>query len=262
VLSGVVDVYAPDRLVILDADGTTIDAFTAIGRTFSLHGMDIGDLSRFQKRRKLFKYLGGLKEFPTNLRRQLGKEKRSRLIATLTEVYREEAELYPGMAELVLALVAAPRVRVGLVTRNITLEPEETLRRLFARHDVDLGALDFLVHVPLSEKKTSRFRVLRESFAVNPAKAFACGDERADFAAARECGMHPFMVAYGFEDFDRLTRKIGVPADLISATPDELRERVLNALDLGVTRPVAISMPSAAVMALPAQSSSSVSSCR
>jgi phosphoglycolate phosphatase len=224
--------YSQDRLIILDADGTTIDAFTAIGRTFSLHGMDIGDLSRFQKRRKLFKYLGGLKEFPTNLRKQLGKQKRSRLIATLTEVYREEAALYPGMAEMVRTLVATRGVRVGLVTRNITLHPERTLQRLFARHDIDLRALDFLVHVPLSEQKTPHFRQLREHFEINPARAFACGDERTDFAAARDCGMHPFMVAYGFEDFDRLTRKIGVPAEIIAATPEELRVRVMHALGI------------------------------
>jgi phosphoglycolate phosphatase len=40
-----------ERLVIFDADGTTIDAFHAIQLTFLRHGMDIGDLERFQKRR-------------------------------------------------------------------------------------------------------------------------------------------------------------------------------------------------------------------
>ncbi len=56
--------YSKDRLIILDADGTTIDAFTAIERTFVHHHMDIGDLERFQKRRNLFKYLGGSRSFP------------------------------------------------------------------------------------------------------------------------------------------------------------------------------------------------------
>jgi phosphoglycolate phosphatase len=53
--------YTNDRLVILDADGTTIDAFKAIEKTFAHHGMSIGPLARFQKRRNIFKYLGGLK---------------------------------------------------------------------------------------------------------------------------------------------------------------------------------------------------------
>jgi len=64
------------RLVILDADGTTIDAYSAIDKAFSMHGMALGDEQRFQKRRHLFKYLGGLKEFPSNLKKQIGKQKR------------------------------------------------------------------------------------------------------------------------------------------------------------------------------------------
>ena len=42
---------SPNRLVIFDADGTIIDAFRAIEQTFLQHGMAIGDLERFQKRR-------------------------------------------------------------------------------------------------------------------------------------------------------------------------------------------------------------------
>jgi len=78
--------YSKDKLLIIDADGTTIDAFSAIERTFAAHNMKIGDLERFQKRRHIFKYLGGLKEFPNNLSRQIGKQKRSKLVRTLTEV--------------------------------------------------------------------------------------------------------------------------------------------------------------------------------
>ena len=41
-------VYSRENVVVLDADGTTIDAFKAIGRTFACHDMDIGDLERFR----------------------------------------------------------------------------------------------------------------------------------------------------------------------------------------------------------------------
>ncbi len=225
--------YSSDRLVILDADGTTIDAFDAVGRTFAYHGMNLGDLERFQKRRHLFKYLGGVKEFPTNLRKQIGGRKRRQLLDTLTEVYRQEATLYPGIAALLRALIAAPDVRVGLVTRNITSEPEETLRQLFRRHEVELAALDFVVPIPLKQAKSSHFRTARERFAVNPARAYACGDEHRDFLAAVNSGMHPFIAAYGFEDFERLTRKFEIPAEVISRTPAELATRVLHALGLG-----------------------------
>lgn len=221
-----------ERLVILDADGTTIDAFHAMEQTFLRHGMALGDLERFQKRRKLLKYLGGLREFPTNLRRQFGKQSRKRLLATLTEVYRQEASLYPGIDSLLRTLLAAPDIRVGLVTRNVTIEPEETLKCLFQRHGIDIGDFDYVACIPLKEDKTVQLKHVRESFAVNPARAYACGDEYSDYLAALGAGMHPFVVAYGFEDSVRLTRGFGVPREVISTSPAEFADRLLHALDL------------------------------
>ncbi len=224
--------YCNDRLVILDADGTTIDAFSAITRTFTHHGMNIGPLERFQKRRNLFKYLGGVMEFPTHLRKQVGRTGRSRLVETLTEVYREEAALYPGIAPLLHRLTEQPGVRIGIVTRNITRDPMETLKRLFRRQGCDPARFDFLVHLPLRENKLPAFRNLRERFGVNPARASACGDEGSDYLAAVNSGIYPFMVSYGFEGYERLVQKHGVPGEVISRTPWELTERVLHALDL------------------------------
>ncbi len=223
-----------ERLVIFDADGTTVDAFHAIEKTFLNHGMAIGDLDRFQKRRKLLKYLGGLREFPTNLRRQFGKQNRMKLLATLTEVYRQEACLYSGIESLLRTLLDAPDVRVGLVTRNITIEPEATLKCLFNRYGIDLGEFDFVACIPLREDKTVHLRLARESFAINPARAYACGDEYSDYLASVGAGMHPFVVAYGFEDSVRLTRDFGVPGDLLSTSPAEFSDRLLHALDLNV----------------------------
>ncbi|MGB5834404.1 MAG: HAD hydrolase-like protein [Thiohalocapsa sp.] len=224
--------FTNDRLVVLDADGTTINAFRAIEKTFAHHGMNIGPLARFQKRRKIFKYLGGIKEMPTNLRRQLGGMKRSTFVKTLTEVYREEATMFEGMELLIRRLGATPDVKVGIVTRNITINPIETLTRLFLRHGIEPDTLDFLVHLPLSEDKLGCFRQIREQFEINPARAYACGDEAKDFRAAVNAGMHPFMVAYGFEGFDRLHKKHGIPAEIIARTPDELSWRVQHALGL------------------------------
>ncbi len=220
------------RLLILDADGTTIDAFKAIEEAFDRHGLSLGDEGRFQKRHNLFKYLGGVKEFPSILKKSVRKKTRGELIDTLTEVYRSEAQLYPGIAGLIKSLVATPDVTVGLVTRNITNEPLETLRQLFARHDLDIDALDFLVHIPLKEKKTASFRAIRERFDINPARGYICGDEHKDFHAAVNAGLHPFMVSYGFEDYDRLTEKFGVPGEIIARTSEELCARVRHALDL------------------------------
>jgi len=221
-----------ERLIIFDADGTLVDAFGAIDETFAAHGMCIGDLERFQKRRALFKYLGGLREFPGNLRKQFGKRRRHELLATLTEVYRERGRLYPGMADLLNRLIDTPGVRVGLVSRNVTNDPETTLRMLFGRSGVDLGAIDYVACIPLRESKLPFFRQFREQFDVNPAHAFVCGDEHKDYAAATGAGMHPLIVSYGFEGFERLTVKFDVPPEVVLSSPDELHARVLHALDL------------------------------
>jgi phosphoglycolate phosphatase len=221
-----------ERLVIFDADGTIVDAFHAIEATFLRHGMDIGDLNRFQKRRKLFKFLGGLREFPGNLRRQFGKQSRKQLLGTLTDVYRHEARLYPGIDSLLLTLLADPDIRVGLVTRNVTIEPEKTLEYLFQRHGIDSSEFDYFACIPLRKDKTVIMKHARESFAINPARAYACGDEYSDYLAAIGAGMHPFVAAYGFEDEVRLTRKFGVPNEVISTSPGEFVDRLRNALDL------------------------------
>lgn len=229
-----------ERLVIFDADGTTIDAFHAIELAFMQHGMDIGDLERFQKRRKLFKFLGGLREFPTNLRRQFGKQSRKRLLTTLTEVYRHDARLYPGIGSLLHTLLAAPDIRVGLVTRNVTIEPEETLKCLFRRHDIDTGAFDFFSCIQLKEDKLVYLKRARQSFSINPARAYSCGDEHSDYLAAIGAGMHPFVVAYGFEDGIRLTKKFGVPNEVISTSPAEFVDCLRNALNLTTSIPGAL----------------------
>jgi phosphoglycolate phosphatase len=240
----------PNRLVIFDADGTLIDAFHAIEQTFLRHGMAIGDLERFQKRRKLLKYLGGLREFPTNLRKQFGKQSRKRLLATLTEFYRDDALLYPGIAGLLRTLFADPGIHVGLVTRNVTLEPEESLRRLFARHDIDIRDFDFLACIPLGEDKTPELKRARDCLGVNPARTYACGDEHSDYLAAISAGIYPFVVAYGFEDRERLIGGFGVPPEIVSASPEEFAERLLHALDLpaGHARPRALADGSLAAL--------------
>ena len=194
----------------------------------------IGDETRFQKRHKLLKYLGGLKEFPSIMRKNLRKNSRAQLIDTPTAIYRREARLYVGIADLLRELIAAPDITVGIVSRNVTLKPLETLRQLFLRHDIDIAELDFLVHIPLKDAKTVQFRATCEQFGVNLARAFMCGDEHKDFMAAISTGMHPFMVSSGFECHDRLTSRFEISHELISRSSAELCCRIRHALDLGV----------------------------
>jgi phosphoglycolate phosphatase len=225
-----------DRLIIIDADGTVIDAFSAICTTFTQHGLDLGDLERFQKRRNLFKYLGGIKEFPRNLARHVSQRLRKELLNTLTDVYREEASLYPGMQTLIRDLVATPGIRVGMVTRNISHDPHITLARLFARHDLDIDQLDFMHYLPLREGKAPYYKAAREQFDINPARAYACGDEHRDYEAALSAGIHPFVVSYGFESYARLARKFVIPEEVISQDPVTLCQRIRHALDMPPAR--------------------------
>lgn len=221
-----------DYLIIFDADGTLIDAFGAIRVAFGEHGMDLGDLERFQKRHKIFKYLGGIKELPRNLTRQLTTNSRKRLLASLTDVYREQATLYPGIAALINELLEQKGVRIALVTRNICNEPEKTLAQLFRRHDVDLSRLDMLHCIPLHEEKSRYFRVTRERLGINPARVMVCGDEHRDYEAALAAGVRPLIAAYGFEDQHRLIKKFGVPEEAICADSPTLCARVRHTLAL------------------------------
>ena len=160
--------------------------------------------------------------------------------ATLGATWIDQLDVYLVRADGIAvelhagdALPGAPGIRVGLVTRNITNEPMLTIRKVLSRHDIDLDAFDFAVHVPLREDKTHALRSARKSFDINPARSYACGDEHKDFTSAIAAGMHAFIGSYGFEDYTRLTKKFQVPEDVISRTPEDLSIRVHHALDIG-----------------------------
>lgn len=221
-----------DRLVILDADGTLIDTFPVVQAAFAQHGMDIGDVLRFQRRRKLLKYIGGLREFPRNLRRQLGKDNRKQLKHTLTELYRERAQPYPGMVALLAQLIAAPDVRVGIVSRNVTIEPQETLRIVLRRHGIDDARMDFIDCIGLGDAKSERFRHQRERLGINPLRTIVCGDEYRDYAEALRAGLPALIAAYGFEAYARLTESYDIPPELIVRTPGEMAGRLRHAFAL------------------------------
>lgn len=223
-----------DRLVIFDADGTLIDAFHVVERAFKQHGMDIGDLERFQRRRKLLKYIGGLREFPKNLRQQFDKGNRKRFKRTLTDVYRDAAQPYPGMVELLQRLIAAPDIRVGIVSRNVTIDPEETLAIVLGRFGIDRAGLDFLRCIPLGDGKAPEFRAIREGYGINPLRAYVCGDEYRDYTDANASGMQSIIASYGFEDHGRLVGDYNIPPELIAGSPTEMTLRLCHALDLVV----------------------------
>ena len=52
--------------------------------------------------------------------------------------------------------------------------------------------------------------------------------------------MFPFIVSYGFEDHQRLTKKFEIPEEIISRTPAELCARVRHALDVDISPAIQI----------------------
>lgn len=223
-----------DHLVILDADGTLFDTFPVVEEAFAVHGMDIGDRERFQRRRKLLKYLGGLREFPKNLRQQFDRTHRKQFKQTLTEIYRASARPFPGMIDLLQHLIEAEEVRVGIVSRNVTNDPETTLSIVLQRYGIDADALDFVRCIPRGEAKTGQFRLLSEHFGINPLRAVVCGDEAGDYEDASRAGLRALIAAYGFEDQRRLVEDYGIPPELIAQTPDQLAARLCHTLGLAM----------------------------
>jgi hypothetical protein len=101
-----------------------------------------------------------------------------------------------------------------MVTRNVTHRTGGSpWGVLFARHDLDIKPLRLsLNYVPhCARKGQPDFKAARERLEINPARAYACGDEHKDYLAALAAGMRPFIVSYGFESHVRLTRKYRHP---------------------------------------------------
>jgi len=92
-------------------------------------------------------------------------------------------------------------------------------------------AWTFSAHLAQGRQETPHFKAVRDEFRINPGRAYACGEREKGLRRRDEHRHAPFIVSYGFEDYERLTAKIGVP-QLISRAPAELSARVANALDL------------------------------
>ena len=97
------------------------------------------------------------------------------------------------------------------------------IRLALLRHGIDISGL---------ESFQKRRRLDPQSFAINPTRMYSCGGEYSDYLAAIGAGTRLFVLAYGFEDSVRLSRKFGVPPEVISTSPEDFTGRPLRALDL------------------------------
>ena len=208
----------PRLLVVLDFDGLLINSYALLRDTMASFGLDVGDEERFRNRRKFLKYLGGGKELLHNLI-GMSLPKTRKLRTRLTECYREGGYIYPEFIDVVNRMIAEPSVYCGIVSRNFTLRPGPTIRRVLARSGIDEAHLDFVVPVPIGASKVD---VLDGMLASRYHETLLCADEIGDYRAACEAGYGVLMGSYGFDTRARLRERGEVPAEVLYDSPEAL----------------------------------------
>lgn len=208
-----------EHLVVLDFDGFLVNSYALLRDTFEHFGLDIGDETRFRNRRKFMKYLGGGREFMRNLvKYSLPKKKKIRV--QLTEVYASHGTVYAAFIPLLNRLIESPRFHVGIISRNYTLTPGKTIRKVLQNSKVNEADLDFVIPVPVGVKKND---VLTAMKSARYLQTWFGGDEAGDYTAARETGYDNIVIgSYGFDTEKRLIKHAGVPESLVYSKPDKL----------------------------------------
>ena len=132
-----------DVLIALDFDGLLINSYKLLERTFLEYNLDLGEEERFKNRRKFLKYLGGGKEWIPNLVKFTLPRKRH-LIENLTEKYREEGVVYKEFIPFLNSCIQNQSTHVGVISRNFTMEPGITIRKVLRNSEIDEKNLDFV----------------------------------------------------------------------------------------------------------------------
>jgi hypothetical protein len=208
-----------DILVVLDFDGFLINSYKLLKITFEQFGLNIGDEERFKHRRKFLKYLGGGKELLRNLvAYSLPKQKKIREV--LTEVYQEDGRIYKEFVPLINEMVAQPALHVGIISRNFTHAPGNTIRTVLGNSEVNHEGLDFLIPIGIGVKKHAVLEGMRSP---HYRRCLFGADEIGDYRAAVDTGYDCILMAsYGFDKKERLLDEGGIPAEDIFDTPREL----------------------------------------
>lgn len=213
-------------LVVFDFDGLLIDSYHLLKLTFAEFGLDVGDESRFRNRRKFLKYFGGGRELLGNLA-TIALPRRKHIRRALTENYCEHGRIHPEFVRLLNDCVASATVHVGIVSRNFTLQPGTTIRRVLAASGVREYDLDFVVPVPIGGDKVE---VLAAMQSPRYALSLASGDEVGDYRAALEAGYQPLLASYGFDDRTRLRERALAPEEVIHDSPADLARHATSLL--------------------------------
>ncbi len=210
-----------NTLVVLDFDGFLINSYELLKHTFSQFGLDVGDEERFKHRRKFLKYIGGGKEFLGNLvSYTLPKKKKVR--QALTELYMEQGVIYREFNELINEMIADPKIHIGIVSRNFTINPGTTIRQVLINSGIDEANLDFVIPIPVGVKKHAILESMKASRYEN---TLFGGDEIGDYKAAIATSYDKIMIgSYGFDNRQRLIETGNIPQALVYDTQSEIVE--------------------------------------
>lgn len=212
-----------ETLAVLDFDGFLVNSYRLLQTTFQHFGLNIGDEERFKHRRKFLKYLGGGKEFIRNfVRISLPKEKKIR--EYLTQVYCEEGRVYRQFVPVINQMIKSSRVHVGIISRNFTLAPGNTIRTVLKNSEIDEQHLDFVIPLPVGGKKTDVLEGMKSSCY----KLCIFGaDEISDYNAASTTGYNKILMAsYGFDNRKRLVENGEIPEEIIYDSPIEIADKL------------------------------------
>ena len=212
-----------ETLVVLDFDGLLINSYELLKKTFKHFGLDVGDEDRFQNRQKFLKYVGGGKELIGNLV-NLSLPKKKLIREQLTETYCEEGKIFPEFTGLINDMIDSPEIHVGIVSRNFTHHPGNTIRQVLKNSKVNEAALDFIIPISVGVKKINVLEGMKSS---SYKHCIFAADEISDYRAAYETGYeHILMASYGFDTRQRLIKKGDIPEKIIHDTPKKLVKKL------------------------------------
>ena len=212
-----------ETLVVLDFDGLLINSYELLNITFSQFGLDVGDKGRFQNRRKFLKYIGGGKELIGNLV-NLSLPKKKLIREKLTETYCKVGQIYPEFTDLINDMTDNPGIHVGIVSRNFTHHPGNTIRHVLRNSKINETALDFVIPISVGAKKINILEAMKSS--AYKSSIFAA-DEIRDYEAANQTGYDTILMAsYGFDTKQRLIEKGRISEKVIYESPAKLAKKL------------------------------------
>ena len=212
-----------ETLVVLDFDGLLINSYELLNITFKHFGLDVGDIERFQNRRKFLKYVGGGKELIGNLV-NLSLPKKKLIRKKLTETYCAVGQIYPEFTDLINDMTDNPDIHVGIVSRNFTHHPGNTIRQVLRNSKINETALDFVIPISAGAKKINILEGMKST--AYRTSIFAA-DEISDYEAASLTGYDTILMAsYGFDTRERLQKKGNIPKKIIYETPNKKNKKL------------------------------------